>query len=73
MVIIKRCILHYYFQLHVSATSFGAIFSLNYSFLRKQGIEIYNSIVNFIHCLLKKIESSLKMAPKERAETCSWK
>ena len=32
-------------------------------------LEIYN-IVNFIHCLLEKIESILKMAPKG-AETCS--
>jgi hypothetical protein len=35
-------------------------------------LAIHNSIVNSIHCLLKKIESSLKMAPKEGAETSSW-
>ena len=34
-------------------------------------LAIYNSIVKYIHCLLKKIESSLKMALKEGAETCS--
>ena len=28
-------------------------------------LAIFNSIFNCIHCLLKKIEFSLKMAPKE--------
>jgi hypothetical protein len=40
MVIIKRYILHYYFQLHVSAPSFGATFRLNSIFLRKQCIQL---------------------------------
>jgi hypothetical protein len=35
-------------------------------------LAVYNSIVNSIHCLLMKIVSILKMAPKEGAETCSW-
>jgi len=36
-------------------------------------LAIYNSTVNCIHCLPKKIKFSLKMAPKEGAETCRWK
>jgi len=36
-------------------------------------LAIYNSTDNCIHFLLKKIEFRLTMAPKEEAETCSWK
>jgi len=35
-------------------------------------LAVYNSIFKCKHFLLKKIESSLKMAPKDEAETCSW-
>ena len=31
-------------------------------------IAIYNSIFNCIHCLLKKVEFSLKMAPKKESK-----
>ena len=40
MVIIKMCILYYYFQLHVSAPYFGAIFRLNSIFLIIQCIQL---------------------------------
>ena len=40
MFIIKRCILHYYFQLHVSAPSCGAIFRLKSIFLRRQCLQL---------------------------------
>jgi len=73
MVIIKRCILHCYFQLYVSAPSFASIFRMNSIFLSRQCVAIYNNIVNCIHSLLKKTGFSLKMAPKEGAEICSWK
>ena len=40
MVIIKICILHYYFQLHVLAPFFRAILRLNSVFLRRQCIQL---------------------------------
>jgi hypothetical protein len=43
MVINKRCILHYYFQLHVSAP-FRAIFRLNSISLKKAMYTIVNTI-----------------------------
>jgi hypothetical protein len=46
MVIIKRCILHYYFQLHVSAPSFEAILRLNY-FLKTAMYTVDNTIIYF--------------------------
>ena len=35
-------------------------------------LAICNSIFNCTHCLLKKVEFNLKMAPKEGAEACSY-
>jgi len=46
MVIIKRCILHYYFQLHVSAPSFGAIFRLNYFSVKKAMYTFDNTVID---------------------------
>ena len=34
-------------------------------------LAVSNSNVNSTHCLLKEIESNLKMTPKEGVETCS--
>jgi len=40
MVIIKIYILHHYFQLHVSAPSFGAVFMLDSIFVRRKCIQL---------------------------------
>jgi hypothetical protein len=46
MVIIKICILHYYFQLHFLAQSFGAIFMLNSIFFKKAMHTIVSTITD---------------------------
>ena len=67
MVITRRCIFTLLFQ----GTCFGSLFRSHFQ-AELYFLAIYNSTVNCIHFLLKKIESSLKMVSKG-AETCRWK